>query len=119
VAPKNASTGTPDRYCALCPPAPKHATDGPQKRGYSRLGVAIGRSVKTPRKSRVAPYASISHQKPAAISVPFLSGSERITIADLLHAPHSIRAIALELGLLGSLKCSKRVLLKSTRVGWA
>lgn len=43
-------------------------------------------------------YAPISHQKPAVISARFLSESERITIADLLHARRSIRAIALELG---------------------
>jgi IS30 family transposase len=43
-------------------------------------------------------YAPISHQRPAVISARFLSESERITIADLLHARHSIRAIARELG---------------------
>lgn len=43
-------------------------------------------------------YAPISHQKPAVISARFLSESERITIADLLHARRSIRAIAMELG---------------------
>ena len=43
-------------------------------------------------------YAPISHQKPAVISARFLSESERITIADLLHARRSIRVIALELG---------------------
>ncbi|MDQ0618521.1 IS30 family transposase [Arthrobacter globiformis] len=43
-------------------------------------------------------YAPISHQRPAVISARFLSESERITIADLLHARRSIRAIAMELG---------------------
>jgi IS30 family transposase len=43
-------------------------------------------------------YAPISHQRPAAVSTRFLSESERITIADLLHARRSIRAIAIELG---------------------
>ncbi len=43
-------------------------------------------------------YAPISHRRPAAISAGLLSESERITIADLLHARRSIRAIALELG---------------------
>ena len=43
-------------------------------------------------------YAPISHQRPAVISARFLSESERVTIADLLHARRSIRAIALELG---------------------
>ena len=38
--------------------------------------------------------APISHQRPAVISARFLSESERITIADLLHAGRSIRAIA-------------------------
>lgn len=40
----------------------------------------------------------ISLRKPTAISARFLSESERITIADLLHAGHSIRSIAVELG---------------------
>jgi transposase, IS30 family len=44
---------------------------------------------------RIAP---ISHQRPVVISARFLSESERITIADLLHAGRSIRAIATELG---------------------
>lgn len=44
---------------------------------------------------RVAP---ISHRRPVVISARFLSESERITIADLLHAGRSIRAIAIELG---------------------
>ena len=35
MAPKNATTGAQDRYCTLCPPAPKHTTDGPQKSEYS------------------------------------------------------------------------------------
>jgi IS30 family transposase len=43
-------------------------------------------------------YPPISHQRPAVISAWFRSESERITIADLLHAGHSIRAIAMELG---------------------
>jgi IS30 family transposase len=43
-------------------------------------------------------YAPISHQRPAVISARFLSESERIAIADLLHARRSIRAIAMELG---------------------
>ncbi|MCU1635535.1 MAG: hypothetical protein JWQ68_774, partial [Cryobacterium sp.] len=43
-------------------------------------------------------YPPISHQRPAVISARFLSEPDRITIADLLHAGHSIRAIALELG---------------------
>ncbi|ALV42378.1 hypothetical protein AU252_15500 [Pseudarthrobacter sulfonivorans] len=43
-------------------------------------------------------YPPISHQRPAVISARFFSESERITIADLLHAGHSIRAIAMELG---------------------
>ncbi|BCW73553.1 IS30 family transposase [Arthrobacter sp. NicSoilB8] len=43
-------------------------------------------------------YAPISRQRRAVISARFLSESERITIADLLHARRSIRAIAMELG---------------------
>src|SRR5688572_10955851 len=43
-------------------------------------------------------YAPISNQKPTVISARFLSESERITVADLLHARRSIRAIARELG---------------------
>jgi hypothetical protein len=43
-------------------------------------------------------YAPISRQRPLVISARFLSESERITIADLLHARRSIRAIARELG---------------------
>lgn len=43
-------------------------------------------------------YAPISHHRPAVISARFLSESERITIADLLNARRSIRALALELG---------------------
>ena len=35
MAPKHATTGTQDRYCALCQLAPEHTTDGPQKREYS------------------------------------------------------------------------------------
>lgn len=35
MAPEHATTGTQDRYRALCPPAPKHTTDGPQQREYS------------------------------------------------------------------------------------
>jgi hypothetical protein len=35
VAPRLATTGTQDRYCALCPAAPKRTTNGPQKREYS------------------------------------------------------------------------------------
>ncbi|WP_396134431.1 helix-turn-helix domain-containing protein [Arthrobacter oryzae] len=46
----------------------------------------------------VKKIAPISRLRPAAISARFLSESERITIADLLHAGRSIRAIALELG---------------------
>ncbi|MFB9651275.1 helix-turn-helix domain-containing protein [Pseudarthrobacter oxydans] len=46
----------------------------------------------------VKKYAPISHQRPVVISARFLSESERITIADLLHARRSIRAIARELG---------------------
>lgn len=42
--------------------------------------------------------AAISHQRPVVISARFLSEAERITIADLLHAGRSIRAIAAELG---------------------
>lgn len=42
--------------------------------------------------------APISHQRPAVVSARFLSELERITIADLLHAGRSIRAIATELG---------------------
>ncbi|WP_457973447.1 IS30 family transposase [Arthrobacter sp. D1-17] len=40
----------------------------------------------------------ISRLRPATISARFLSEPERITIADLLHAGRSIRAIAMELG---------------------
>jgi IS30 family transposase len=43
-------------------------------------------------------YAPISHRRPVVISARFLSESERITIADLLHARRSIRAIAREIG---------------------
>lgn len=50
------------------------------------------------KSGNIKKYAPISHQKPAVISARFLSESERITIADLLHARLSIRAIALELG---------------------
>jgi IS30 family transposase len=46
----------------------------------------------------VKKYARISDQRPAVISARFLSGSERITIAHLLHTRRSIRAIAMELG---------------------
>ena len=46
----------------------------------------------------VKKIAPISRLRPAAISARFLSESERITIADLLHAGRSIRAIAMELG---------------------
>ncbi|MFC9773724.1 MULTISPECIES: helix-turn-helix domain-containing protein [unclassified Pseudarthrobacter] len=42
--------------------------------------------------------APISHKRPIVISARFLSESERITIADLLHARRSIRSIAMELG---------------------
>ncbi len=43
-------------------------------------------------------YAPISLRRPPVISVRFLSESERITIADLLHSGRSICAIARELG---------------------
>lgn len=42
--------------------------------------------------------APISHQRPVDIPARLLSELERITIADLLHAGRSIRAIATELG---------------------
>jgi hypothetical protein len=53
VAPNNATTGTQDRYCALSPPAPKHTTDGPQKREYSIKRTCI-RSVFFRRSLRLA-----------------------------------------------------------------
>lgn len=43
-------------------------------------------------------YAPISLQRPMVISARFLSESERITIADLLHAGRGVCAIARELG---------------------
>lgn len=50
------------------------------------------------RSGDVKTIPPISRLRPAAISARFLSESERITIADLLHAGQSIRAIAVELG---------------------
>jgi rhamnopyranosyl-N-acetylglucosaminyl-diphospho-decaprenol beta-1,3/1,4-galactofuranosyltransferase len=41
VAPKSATTGTHDRYCAFSPPASKHTTDGPQQREYSHDRAAL------------------------------------------------------------------------------
>lgn len=43
-------------------------------------------------------YASISLRRPIVISHRFLSESERITIADLLHTGRSIYSIPMELG---------------------
>lgn len=46
----------------------------------------------------VTKYPPISRRKPSVISARFLSETDRITIADLLHARRSVRAIARELG---------------------
>ncbi|MHA7142954.1 helix-turn-helix domain-containing protein [Arthrobacter sp. Sr33] len=46
----------------------------------------------------VTKYPPISRRKPSVISVRFLSETERIIIADLLHSRRSVRAIAMELG---------------------
>ncbi|MFD8403721.1 helix-turn-helix domain-containing protein, partial [Streptomyces anulatus] len=43
-------------------------------------------------------YAPISDEKPGQISERFLSEDERVQIADLLCAGHSLRSIARELG---------------------
>ncbi len=52
----------------------------------------------TSKTGVVTKYPPISRRKPSVISVRFLSETERIIIADLLHSRRSVRAIAMELG---------------------
>ena len=59
-------------------------------------------------------YAPISLRRPAVISARFLSESERITIADLLHPGRGVCAIARELGRRSS--TVSREILRNTHV---
>ncbi len=52
----------------------------------------------TSKRGVVTKYPPSSRQRPSVTSVHFLSETERITIADLLHAIRSVRTIARELG---------------------